>query len=205
MEPVAQTSGRPTSLNTPGWILLGILFSGGLFLFVWLGLVGRRVFSHDSRLLLWLLPIGATLWVSGASLMVRGAMAPTVPGETGNPSFLAGFILVVVCLVLMFVFNANLARHLAPDGKGGPLHARTIGFTATAVGVLLSQLIKEVTPVAPQNEEILILFQLICVLTASVLGVQLIEQIYARYTTLAARVVHAPVVGAQAVDAAQRL
>src|SRR5688572_22567768 len=102
------------------------------------------------------------LWIGGASLMFRGALAPTIPGETGNPMFLGGFILAILCLALMVIFNNTLTRRLTNGEGAAPIHGRVVWFTAAATGFLLSQLIQEITPVAPQNGDILALFQLIC-------------------------------------------
>lgn len=172
---------RGFSLNTPGWIVVAILLSGGLFLFAWAALVGRRVLTGPAHVLLWLLPIGAMMWIGGASLMVKGALAPTVPGESGNPMFLAGFSLALLCLILMLVFNNTFTRRLANEGQTKPIHGRVIGFTIAAAGFLFSQLITEMTPVAPQNGDILALFQLICIMVAAVVGIQWVERVHAKY------------------------
>ena len=206
MEPRTAKSRRSKGVNTPGWVVLGIILSGGLFLFVWLALVGRRVLTGSSRLILWLLPIGAMLWIGGASLMFRGATAPTIPGETGNPLFLGGFLLTVLCLVLMVVFNNTFTRSLTADASARAIHGRTIGFTLAATGFLLSQLINEMTPVAPQNADILVLFQLICIMVGAVVGIQWVERVHAKHTEALVAVATSNVATANnAEKSAQRL
>ncbi|HEX9816211.1 MAG TPA: hypothetical protein VGB18_04465 [Candidatus Thermoplasmatota archaeon] len=195
---------RRKGVNTPGWIVLGILLSGGLFLFAWLALVGRRVLPGPAHMVLWMLPVGALLWISGASLMVKGAMAPTIPGQTGNPLFLAGFTLATICLILMLVFSNTFTRQLSPGGKATPIHARVIGFTVAVTGFLLSQLITEMTPVAPQNGDILVLFQLICIMVASVVGIQWVERVHAKHTEALGSTPTATVSPSANVESAQR-
>ena len=178
------SSPRAHGLHTPGWVALAIILSGGLFVFVWLALVARRAMPKRDHALVWLLPIGATLWIGGATFMFRGALAPTIPGETGNPQFFAGVMLSTLCLILMLVFNTKLTRHLVREGSSLPIRARVLGFSGAAVLFLLSQLVREVTPVAPQNQDILALFQFLCIMAAAVIGIQWVERVHERYDAL---------------------
>lgn len=196
---------RSKGLNTPGWIVVGILLSGGLFLFAWLAWVGRRALAGPAHMMVWLLPIGAALWIGAASLMFKGALAPTIPGETGNPLFLAGFSLGILCLVLMLFFNNTFTRRLVNEGSAAPIHGRVIGFTLAATGFLFSQLIHEMTPVAPQNSDILVLFQLICIMVGSVVGVQWVERVHAKHTEALGSSAATTVPSANAEQSAQRL
>lgn len=182
MGPPTPKAGRSKGINTPGWIVVGVLLSGGLFLFAWLALVGRRVLTGSSHVVLWLLPLAALLWIGGVSLMFRGALAPTIPGETGNPLFLGGFVLALLCLVVMLGFNNTFTRRLVKGESAAPIQGRVLGVTAAAIGFLLGQLIPEITPVAPQNADILVLFQFICLMVGSVVGIQWVERVHAKHT-----------------------
>jgi hypothetical protein len=175
-------AGRSGTANAPGFVAIGIILTAGLFMFAWMGLVARRLLPRQAQTLLWLLPLGAMLWVGGATFMLRGALAPTVPGETGNPQFLAGFILAVLCLALVFVFNQLFAREIAKAHDSTPIARRVVGFTICAVGFLVSQLVVELTPVRPQNHDILAIFQLICIMVGAVLGIQWVERVHEAYS-----------------------
>src|SRR5687767_1769844 len=92
----------------PGWIVLAIILTGGILAFAWLAVIAWQVFDRRERSIISLLPAAALFWAAGACFMWLGATAPTYPGESGNPMFLAGFIFTLASLGITLLFAGIL-------------------------------------------------------------------------------------------------